>query len=135
MGNTHDFSVHFWGGRGTLPVCGHSKLRYGGNTSCVEVRCGEVRLILDAGTGLKALGDTITSPDIDILLSHTHIDHISGFPFFMPLYKRDRHIRLWAGHLKPEHSPNIARISNGHFSSPCHLKIKIKYLFECSKHI
>ena len=104
MGNTHDFSVHFWGGRGTLPVCGHSKLRYGGNTSCVEVRCGEVRLILDAGTGLKALGDTITSPDIDILLSHTHIDHISGFPFFMPLYKRDRHIRLWAGPLKPEHS-------------------------------
>jgi phosphoribosyl 1,2-cyclic phosphodiesterase len=95
--------VRFWGVRGTRAVPGPSTLRYGGNTSCVELRCGNEHLVLDAGTGITALGDALDplAPPRNwhLFLSHTHHDHINGFPFFWPAYG-DRHsIQLWAGHL------------------------------------
>lgn len=99
-----DFSVTFWGVRGTMPVCDSAFAGVGGNTSCVEVKCGAKRLILDAGTGIVGLASTIDLADgpIDILLSHTHIDHILGLLFFNPIYQKEANIRLFAGHLLPE---------------------------------
>jgi phosphoribosyl 1,2-cyclic phosphodiesterase len=80
-------------------------LRYGGNTSCIEVHCGDFNLIFDAGTGMKNLGDELIKRgeklNYDVFMSHTHIDHICGFPFFAPAYSNKSRLKLWAGHLKP----------------------------------
>lgn len=99
------FSVKFWGVRGSIACPGPATLRYGGNTSCIEVHCGTYNLIFDAGTGMKNLGDSLAkrkgSLNYDIFMSHTHIDHICGFPFFSPAYSPQSRLKLWAGHLKP----------------------------------
>lgn len=99
------FSVKFWGVRGSIACPGPSTLRYGGNTSCIEVHCGDYNIIFDAGTGMKNLGDELIKRDAhlnyDIFMSHTHIDHIAGFPFFAPAYSPKSRLKLWAGHLKP----------------------------------
>ncbi len=98
-------SVRFWGVRGSIACPGPDTARYGGNTPCVEVRCGDHILIFDAGTGLRPLGDALIkdsrSNGLDIFLSHFHIDHVTGLPFFAPLYAKERRIRLWAGSLAP----------------------------------
>jgi phosphoribosyl 1,2-cyclic phosphodiesterase len=97
-----DFWLRFWGVRGTVPCPGPDTLRYGGNTACVEVMCGAERLILDAGTGLRALGASLNGQHGltgHIFLTHTHIDHITGFPFFRPAYSAKNRFELWAGHL------------------------------------
>jgi phosphoribosyl 1,2-cyclic phosphodiesterase len=99
-------SVRFWGVRGSIPCPGPDTLRYGGNTSCVEVRCSDQVLIFDAGTGLRQLGAALMSEgklaDTDIFLSHCHIDHLFGLPFFLPLHAEGYRIRIWAGNLKPK---------------------------------
>ena len=83
--------VRFWGTRGSIPTPGPATVRYGGNTSCVEVRTpGGALLVLDAGTGLRALGDALMSEGArarrgHLLIGHTHWDHIQGFPFFRPI--------------------------------------------------
>jgi len=97
-----DFTIKFWGVRGSVPTPGKATLAYGGNTSCVEVRCGEQVIILDAGTGIYPLSQELKAKDFDILLSHTHIDHIMGFPFLSQLYDEYCRIRVWAGHLLPQ---------------------------------
>lgn len=96
------FTFTFWGTRGSYPVPGAATLKYGGNTPCVEVRCNDRLIILDAGTGLIGLGGSRLPQHMDILLSHTHIDHVMGFPFFQPAYNAGRSVRLWAGHLLPD---------------------------------
>jgi CheY-like chemotaxis protein/phosphoribosyl 1,2-cyclic phosphodiesterase len=84
--------VRFWGTRGSCPVSGPNTLRHGGNTSCIEVRIGDLVLILDCGTGVRELGKLLTQEFKDrpleghIFVGHTHWDHIQGFPFFTPLY-------------------------------------------------
>ncbi|MCZ6589019.1 MAG: MBL fold metallo-hydrolase [Alphaproteobacteria bacterium] len=101
------FYARFWGVRGSIPCPGPSTVRYGGNTSCIEVRCGESTIILDAGTGIRELGNTLIKGgpvDTDILFTHTHFDHIVGLPFFAPIYGADNTVRMWSGHLLPEHS-------------------------------
>ena len=84
--------VRFWGTRGSCPTGGPKTVRYGGNTSCIEVRIGALVLILDCGTGLRELGNSLMREFSDrpicghIFVGHTHWDHIQGFPFFTPLY-------------------------------------------------
>ncbi len=92
--------VKFWGTRGSVPVPGESTLKYGGNTPCVELRTSDDKLIiLDAGTGIRALGNFIIKNNIDqpldILLSHYHWDHIQGIPFFVPIYQKGRQITFY----------------------------------------
>jgi len=102
-----DFYVRFWGVRGSVPCPGAEYVRYGGNTACLEIRCGPHLLILDGGTGLRALGSALKAEepiDCDLFLTHSHIDHINGIPFFGALFNPANRVRLWAGHLKPEHS-------------------------------
>lgn len=94
--------LRFWGVRGSLPTPGPGTLRYGGNTPCVSVQCGPHLLILDAGSGLRALGDTLDGGIIaDMLLSHVHIDHICGLPFFRPMFDPATRLRVWGGGLAP----------------------------------
>ena len=82
--------IKFWGVRGSIASPGPDTAGVGGNTSCVEVRCGETRFVLDAGTGVRRLGDALLAEggpvDATILLSHLHWDHIQGLPFFVPAY-------------------------------------------------
>lgn len=94
--------VRFWGVRGSIPVPGPDTVYYGGNTSCVEVRGDGQLIVLDAGTGLRGLGHHLKrefgdrSIELSILISHTHWDHIQGFPFFSPAYDPKNQIRVIA---------------------------------------
>lgn len=97
--------VKFWGVRGSFPCPQASHLRYGGNTSCVSIQIENHLVVLDAGTGLRSLGQWILSQPvrkITLLLSHVHWDHINGFPFFDPAYAAGYHIDIYAGNLKPQ---------------------------------
>src|SRR5215813_11019971 len=95
--------VRFWGVRGSVPCPGPETARYGGNTACVEVRCGDRLLVFDAGSGLRSLGSSLCEKtagvQADIFLSHCHIDHIAGLPFFAPAYRPASRLRVWAGNL------------------------------------
>jgi phosphoribosyl 1,2-cyclic phosphodiesterase len=96
--------VRFWGVRGSLPVPGMKTERYGGNTSCIEVRSAAgTRVVVDAGTGIRKLGKELTQGEsehgktkVHLLISHTHWDHIQGLPFFSPLYQRGNHLSVYA---------------------------------------
>jgi phosphoribosyl 1,2-cyclic phosphodiesterase len=96
--------VRFWGVRGSIPVPGRQTNRYGGNTSCVEVRTDDgPRIIIDAGTGIRRLGKELMHGDFGrgegtahLLISHTHWDHIQGMPFFAPLYQKGNHFYVYA---------------------------------------
>jgi phosphoribosyl 1,2-cyclic phosphodiesterase len=92
--------VTFYGVRGSVPAPGPHTVRYGGNTSCVEVRLSdESTVVLDAGTGMRALGNALIkqglSTPVHLLLSHTHWDHVLGLPFFAPLYRSDTHLFVY----------------------------------------
>lgn len=89
--------VRFWGVRGSIAVPGETTLRYGGNTSCVSVEMDGRLVVLDAGTGIRNLADTIHAEtrDITLLVTHPHTDHVSGFPFFTPLYDADRCVNVF----------------------------------------
>lgn len=104
MPEADDFLVRFWGVRGSIACPGPNYARYGGNTSCLEVRCGPHLLILDGGTGLRALGESLRNEavDADLYFTHSHFDHIAGLPFFKALFKPENRLRLWAGHLLPD---------------------------------
>ena len=86
--------VTFWGTRGSIPTPGRSTEKYGGNTPCVSIECGDTYLVIDAGTGIRNLGLELAAEmvekggdmDLHLLLSHTHWDHIQGLPFFDPAY-------------------------------------------------
>jgi phosphoribosyl 1,2-cyclic phosphodiesterase len=90
--------VRIWGARGSLATPGPETTRYGGNTSCVEVRGRDGSLlVLDAGTGIRRLG-AVVGPEvrrIDLLLTHLHLDHIEGLGFFAPLFRRDLEMHVW----------------------------------------
>jgi phosphoribosyl 1,2-cyclic phosphodiesterase len=107
LAEAQDFYVRIWGARGSIACPGKSHQRYGGNTSCLEVRCGDRLLVMDAGSGIRPLGEHLCGQgdlDADIFLTHTHHDHIIGLPFFKPLFKKANRWRLWSGHLQPKHT-------------------------------
>jgi phosphoribosyl 1,2-cyclic phosphodiesterase len=96
--------ITFWGVRGSIAVAAKTHRRFGGNTPCVEVTLGDEHVILDAGTGIRPLGAELLKLDrrkLTLLLSHTHWDHIQGFPFFAPAFDPKRSLRILAGHLPP----------------------------------
>ncbi|MEO6970676.1 MAG: response regulator [Chthoniobacterales bacterium] len=92
--------IRFWGVRGSIPTPGIQTAIFGGNTSCVEVRVGDQVIILDAGSGIRALGQSLMREfrekplNITMLVTHTHWDHIQGFPFFMPAYNPEVNVRI-----------------------------------------
>jgi CheY-like chemotaxis protein/ribonuclease BN (tRNA processing enzyme) len=91
--------LHFWGTRGSNAVSGPEYIRFGGNTCCLEIRYGDHLLIIDAGTGIRRFGESVLLPHskkFHLFFSHTHWDHLTGFPFFYPLYDPSCHITLWA---------------------------------------
>ncbi|WP_173980685.1 MBL fold metallo-hydrolase [Magnetospirillum sp. UT-4] len=96
------FRVKFWGVRGSIACPSPDHVIYGGNTSCIEVSVGGNTLILDAGTGIRMLGQSLIQRGIakaTLLLTHTHWDHINGFPFFAPAFRPDFALHIMAGHL------------------------------------
>lgn len=90
--------VRFWGVRGSIPTPGPSTVKVGGNTSCVEVRCGDKLFIFDAGTGIRVLGNNLLSElpvKAYLFFSHVHWDHIQGFPFFTPGFIKGNRFELF----------------------------------------
>ena len=85
-----DFEVKIYGVRGSLQAVGINGGSFGANTSCVLVRCGDTRIVLDCGSGAFILGEELLNEpenDLTVLISHTHLDHILGVPFFRPLFE------------------------------------------------
>ncbi len=96
------FQIKFWGVRGSIACPSPNHIKYGGNTSCIEVYLDDRRIIMDAGTGIRSLGQDLSKSnvcDCFVLLTHTHWDHINGFPFFGPAYDPKRSFRVLGGHL------------------------------------
>jgi len=94
-------SVRFWGVRGSMPCPGPETVVFGGNTSCLEIRADDRLVIIDMGTGIRPLGDRlmdgdyISGPvDADVFISHTHWDHIMGFPMFNPIFSPETKLRI-----------------------------------------
>ena len=91
--------IRCWGARGSIPVSGKDYLRYGGNTTCLEIRNNRDDILLvDAGSGIREAGNSFLADgrrDFTLLLTHAHWDHIMGFPFFKPLYRHDATINIW----------------------------------------
>ncbi len=104
MASSSEISIQFWGVRGSIACPGPDTVKYGGNTPCIEIRCGDRIMVFDAGTGVRPLGDKLMAEgdtEVDLFLSHTHIDHINGFPFFGFAFRAQNKMRVWAGHLAP----------------------------------
>jgi len=107
--------VRFWGVRGSIPVPGPQTNRYGGNTSCVEVRPkGGAPIVIDAGSGIRKLGQHLMNHEcgegngsVHLLISHTHWDHIQGLPFFSPLYTEGNDLHVYARQREDKHLQSI----------------------------
>jgi phosphoribosyl 1,2-cyclic phosphodiesterase len=97
---SHPCHLTFWGVRGSIPTPGPATVHYGGNTSCLELRADGEIIILDAGTGIRPLGLALADEfagrplHVTLLISHTHWDHIQGFPFFTPAYQAKNTVRI-----------------------------------------
>ncbi len=97
MASDDEFYVCFRGVRGSIPCPGAGTARYGGNTSCLEIRCGGDLLILDGGTGIRPLVKAVAGEgplDADVFFTHTHLDHICGWPYFTSLLEPDNSLTL-----------------------------------------
>jgi len=114
--------VKFWGTRGSIPTPGSWTRVYGGNTSCVEVRFDDTVFICDAGSGIRELGKDLLErdpmpTDVHLFITHTHWDHIQGFPFFAPAHLRAFTIHLYdiAGNDSSRHSLISGQMTSSYF--------------------
>lgn len=119
--------VTLWGTRGSLPEAGIPTVRYGGNTSCVSVqgRNGTL-LVLDAGSGIRRFGAGLDSNvrEVDILLTHLHMDHIQGLGFFKPLFSPDARVNIWG----PPSTTMHLRERLGRYLSPPLFPVRLREL-------
>lgn len=97
--NAGPVTLTVWGCRGSLPVPGPATAEFGGDTTCYEIRSAAHRIIIDCGSGLRALGEAMMEEgppaEIDLLLTHPHFDHLIGLGFFAPLIAQASRVRLW----------------------------------------
>jgi len=100
------FKVTFWGTRGSLPAPEPQFQQTGGNTNCIEVTCNDQTIIIDGGTGLRSLGNSLAKrknrkqyEKLHVLLTHAHYDHVEGIPFFAPFFEEGRQIDIYCGNL------------------------------------
>ncbi len=142
MSDRADFFVKFWGVRGSIAVPGPDTVRYGGNTTCLEIRCGGELIVIDAGTGVRGLGLELAKerPErINLFLTHTHFDHICGIPFFQPAYVEESAVHFYAGHLPKSTSLRdvlCQMMTPPLFPIPIHVFSTCHYHdFECTKPI
>ena len=124
LGDTQPpFTIRFWGTRGSIATPGQATNKYGGNTACTEVRCGEQLLILDAGTGIRVLGLSLLHEFQQkpikghIFVGHTHWDHIQGFPFFAPAFSPANEFTIYSLHgaEKPLHKVFRGQMDGDYF--------------------
>lgn len=105
--------VKIWGCRGSIPVSGRSYLKYGGDTTCLEIRTqNDVVIIVDSGTGIRNLGRLLLKQQVSschLIFTHYHWDHIIGFPFFKPLYRADFSINIYEPSLEYKDSSKIVK--------------------------
>jgi phosphoribosyl 1,2-cyclic phosphodiesterase len=102
------FSLTFWGARGSLPVSGAEYQLFGGNTACIHIKCGETDLLFDAGSGIPNAVAALAGRGLkhfNLFFSHSHYDHILGLPFFEPLFNPSFTVDIWAGHLNGRMTP------------------------------
>jgi phosphoribosyl 1,2-cyclic phosphodiesterase len=116
-----------WGARGSLPSFGPENTRYGGNTACLEVRSeAEQLLVIDAGTGIRRLGEAL-GPGIrhvDLLLTHLHMDHLIGLGFFAPLFDPDALVVVWG----PGTDSDVLRARLNRYLSPPLFPVRLRDL-------
>tara|TARA_B100000315_G_scaffold153842_1_gene142410 strand:+ start:160 stop:984 length:825 start_codon:yes stop_codon:yes gene_type:complete len=111
--------VKFWGVRGSIATPSPQHIGFGGNTSCIEVEVDDHRVVLDAGTGIRNLGNKLLKENArhyHILLSHTHWDHMNGFPFFAPAYLANCAVTIMGGHLIDQ--GGIHKVVSGQMAQP-----------------
>jgi phosphoribosyl 1,2-cyclic phosphodiesterase len=114
--------IEFWGVRGTMPVSGKDRLKYGGRTPCASVisEAGDI-VIVDAGTGIKTLGERLIARPagerlrLHVLLTHFHLDHVVGLPFFAPLYSASAHITFYSELLPRETEKQLRGVMSGRY--------------------
>jgi phosphoribosyl 1,2-cyclic phosphodiesterase len=115
MSNAQDqFIVRFWGVRGSIACPGPETVRYGGNTSCVEMQVAGQRVVFDGGTGLRVLGQELMSQipvDVHLFFTHSHWDHIQGFPFFTPAFVKSNSFHIY-GAVAPNGSTIEQRLND-----------------------
>lgn len=115
----HSMRIRCWGSRGSIPVSGNDFTKYGGDTTCIEVRSSKNDIIIiDAGSGIRTLGLKLIEENlsnINILFTHTHLDHILGFPFFTPLFDSFFNINVYG---RPFKDRSIKNILNGIMTPP-----------------
>lgn len=110
----NQFKVHFWGVRGSIPCPGPTTVRYGGNTSCVEMQVNGKHLVFDGGTGLHVLGQSLLSKmpiEAYIFFTHSHWDHMQGFPFFTPGFIKGNTFHIY-GAIAPDGSTIEQRLND-----------------------
>jgi len=130
--------IKCWGSRGSIPVSGKEYFKYGGDTTCIEIRTksGDI-IIIDAGTGIRRLGNALMKDNqtkYHLLFTHAHWDHVMGFPYFKPLYSKDAELLV---HKCPFHSEFVNKILTLVMAPPnfpvryTDLKAKIEYIEAC----
>lgn len=130
--------IRCWGARGSIPVSGPQFNRYGGDTTCMELRTDDSVIIIDAGSGIRRLGNRLVKEhcrEMTMLFTHTHWDHILGFPFFKPIYREDVRIILHGCTAK---QGNIEKLLSQTMQPPHYpvsynaLAARIDYIPECA---